>query len=277
MMLLDPFHNHFYTNGVMQLLGADSVLSGSVNDMKKLSCRHLHAYLAEHPDLALPQDVAYLGLIDHVSSCERCQRVLLDQVVHRLGTDLDLQPVDCDVCDEDLPAYIDTERDEGTLAAIDAYPHVWWHLWTCSECAASYQMILVLQAAEASGELPPLPLASLIAPQPIIPRFVLQRSLFVRTLVPQFGVMWGGKPTETIIHDDDHAEYEVRVSVRQTAGRWAVVVQVDPPVVGHAVVTIGAHVFRAPFDAAGKASLEPIPQDLLTSSVGADMVVGVER
>ncbi len=277
MMLHDSFDNYFYTSDAAHMLCTQSGLSDSVNDMKKLSCRHMRAYLTEHPDLAIPQDVQYLGLVEHVSSCERCQQMLFDQVVDRLGTDLDFQPVDCDGCDFDLPAYIDTERDEGTLVAIESYPHIWWHLWTCSECAMSYQMILALQAAEASGELPPLPLASLIAPQPIIPRFVLHRSVFVRTLVPQFGVMWGGKPTETIIHDDDHAEYEVRVTVRQTAGRWAVVVLVDPPVVGHAVVTIGAHVFRAPFDAAGQASLEPIPQDLLTSAVGADMVVGVER
>ncbi|WP_129632361.1 hypothetical protein [Candidatus Oscillochloris fontis] len=277
MMLLDPFHNHFYTNGVVHILGAGSSLSGSVNNMKKFSCRNLEAYIADHPDLALPQDVQYLRLIDHVASCARCQHVLLDQVADRLGAPLDLQPVDCDACDEDLPAYIDTEYDEGTLAAIKSYPHVWWHLWTCRECASSYQMILALQAAEAAGELPPITFASLLTPQPIIPRFVLQRSVFVRTLVPQFGVMWGGKPTETVIHDDDHADFEVRVSVRQTAGRWAVVVLVDPPVVGHAVVTIGAHVFRAPFDAHGCASLEPIPQELLTSSVGADMVVGVER
>src|ERR671936_761303 len=56
----------------------------------------------------------------------------------------------------DLPAYIELEL-EDAMSALRSYPHVWWHLLICRECAETYWLTRTLLEAEWSGQLAALP------------------------------------------------------------------------------------------------------------------------
>jgi hypothetical protein len=80
-------------------------------------------------------------LVDHVAGCARCRGVLLLIVAELLHAPLTVAATTCDHCMDDLAASLDMERDEGIAQAIRAYPHVWWHLWICAECALTYEIV----------------------------------------------------------------------------------------------------------------------------------------
>jgi len=64
---------------------------------------------------------------------------------------------DCDACQDDLAAYVDLSLDSGARAAVEAYPHTWWHVWGCTSCAEVFVQTVALASAERRGALPSLP------------------------------------------------------------------------------------------------------------------------
>src|SRR5215216_2865099 len=111
----------------------------------------LSQVLQEHPPAPL-SDASY----KHMSRCSRCRAGLLllarafDPEPNLLGTG-----IACDSCQTDLAAYVDLEAEDAALAAT-TYPHVWWHLWTCQECAETYDLTHMLLDAQHAGQLVPL-------------------------------------------------------------------------------------------------------------------------
>ena len=72
------------------------------------------------------------GIVGHLNRCSTCRGR-----VRRLLTDLAGGTVSTQTCDDaldDLPALIDLEQSDGTLAAARLLPTVWWHRLTCTEC-----------------------------------------------------------------------------------------------------------------------------------------------
>jgi hypothetical protein len=244
-------------------------------------CSDVHNWITELDDLTA-HSAPSPALCAHVASCARCRGALLLLVADLLAAPLELAPLSCEQCQDDLAAYIDLERDEGTGAALRAYPQLWWHLWTCVDCAESYRMVLALHEAEANNILPPVPLSSLVGPssprRPALrmPAITLRRALLRGVLVPHFGASMGGHDEDAIIYEADDEGYEIRTSVRRHNGQWSVIVALDPPIVGAVVVAIGAARFRAQLDPHGQATIGPLPGELLASVDGPDMDIRIE-
>lgn len=244
-------------------------------------CTEVHAWVTAQQDPATPP-VPSAALCAHVAGCARCRNALRLLTADLLAVPLEVAPTSCDQCQDDLAAYIDLERAEGREAAIRAYAQVWWHLWTCADCAESYHLVLALLAAEANNALPPIPLRSLVGglsartPAPRIPAFTLRRAILIGALVPHFGASMGGDDEGAIVYEDDEEGYEIRTSVRRHNGQWSVVVALDPPIVGMVVVTIGAESFRARLDLRGQAVIGPLPAELLASPHGPDMAIRID-
>lgn len=91
-----------------------------------------------------------------MAACRQCGgRLLLLHAMLRRAS-IPEQPATCAQCERDLAAYIDLERAADSGAAADAYPHVWWHLWACRDCADAHELTYELLAAEQSGQIVPL-------------------------------------------------------------------------------------------------------------------------
>ncbi|MEI7770139.1 MAG: hypothetical protein WCI67_09140 [Chloroflexales bacterium] len=222
------------------------------------------------------------ALAEHVSGCERCRAALLLIFVELLQAPLRSAQTTCDQCHGDLAAYMDIERAEGIAEALSAYPHIWWHLWTCADCATTYQMVRDLQDAEAEGTLSPIPLTSLrgdldaIQARPAIRAITLPRMWFTRILAPQPGPAWGQGDDDAVIYEGEDDSYQMNVTVRRAGGLWSVIVTVDPPIEGDAVITLGTRSFRAWLRPNGVATVGPIPADLLTNPTGSAMAISIE-
>jgi hypothetical protein len=241
------------------------------------SCSQLHEWFSAHGRLEAAALLAP-DLCDHVADCAHCRATLLLFAAELLNAPLEVAPVTCADCQDDLAAYVDIEHEESAEAALGAYPHVWWHLWTCADCAETYRMLVALLDAEDVGVLPALPLASLVTrrPRPALWALTLPRTWLVQTLVPQYGAAWGSGEDETVIHESEDDGYEVSVRVRKQDGLWVLLLAVDPPIVGDAVVSLGSDTFRAPITPDGSASIGPIPAELLRSPAGPDLMIRVE-
>ena len=102
------------------------------------------------------------ALIGHVEHCNICQGVLLVLIVEVSELPAAMSNTTCQQCLDDLPAYIEQEL-EDAMSALQAYPHVWWHLLSCGTCAETYLFTGALTKAERSGQLAPLQLADVPA------------------------------------------------------------------------------------------------------------------
>jgi hypothetical protein len=202
------------------------------------------------------------ALAGHIAGCAECQalrRSVLDRLLPGVGAPADT----CAAGEADLAIYIDTLLDQGSGAAARAYPHVWWHLWACADCADLFTQTAALAAAERSGALPPLPAASA--------RRVLGRLFVSSQVIEHFfqsratlGVAYGSE-TPIILDESEDDERSFQLSVRrQQDGGWQVLVSVIPPVAGVAVVTIGETTFQAPFGPLGLAEVDGVPAGLLS-------------
>ena len=221
-------------------------------------------------------------LANHVSGCPRCRAALLLLAIELLHVTLEITQMACDQCQNDLAAYIDLDHDSGSAEAIHAYPHVWWHLWTCADCVKMYEMITTLQDAEAKGTLSRMPLTSFIncldlhQTRPVIKAITLPRMWFTRILVPQFGPTWGQNDGDTVIHENAEDNYQINATVCKADGQWMVVITINPPLDGDVVLTLGTVAFRSRLGPNGVANIWPIPANLLTSPDGPDMAIMIE-
>ncbi len=106
---------------------------------ERIPCTTIREWLTS-ADLA--QNLPPPLLVDHVSGCARCRSVLLLIVVDLRDAPLTMAETTCNHCMDDLAASLDMERDVGIAQAIRAYPHVWWHLGICAECAMICEIVV---------------------------------------------------------------------------------------------------------------------------------------
>lgn len=106
--------------------------------------------------LALTHD-----LVEHVAGCDVCKGALLLLMAELLHARPEVEELDCPACEQQLAAFLELELDEGYAAAVQAYPRVAWHLWTCPDCAELGRLTRALLEAQRGGDLPlPPPLGS---------------------------------------------------------------------------------------------------------------------
>jgi hypothetical protein len=179
----------------------------------------------------------------------------------------------------DLAAYVDMTLDQGVHTSATAYPHVWWHLWSCASCAEIFAQTATLADAERTGVLLPLPVARVT---PIQQRQVIGRLSAAPQVVARFiqtrallGVAYGAEEP-VVIDDGDDAGYSFQLSVqREPDGTWHILVRIAPPIDGVAVITISNATFQVPFDPQGVAQISGVPAALLHDSRSA-ITVSIE-
>ena len=247
--------------------------------MEGQNCKRVRRWLRQQdPDdsVALPP----LDISDHVADCPVCRGALTTLMATLLHSSPEADAVSACVNPQDMAAYIDIERNEGALAAFQRYPHVWWHLWTCRECAETYHLTGMLLDAEEAGALMPLPF---LQPEPPVQLRLPNPLHLGRAFITQvfghqllLGPAWGGDNEEFVLSEEDSAEYHVCLSVQQHNSTCELILTVKPPIPGQAVVSIGSAVFRASFDTIGKAVFDTIPTDLLTTADGPDLTITFE-
>lgn len=220
----------------------------------------------------------------HVSTCRRCRAGLLVMLAG-LGQAA-LPPhirTSCARCQEDLAAFIDLEGSDPAQAAA-LFPHVWWHLWTCAECAQTYAFTRALLDAERAGEL--LPLHLLLDRAQRATRAVREVRLhraMLAFILPVLGmermVLRGDEEAEYILYDhieDEPDPYQFTISVHeQSDGYWRMMVKLLPVVEGVLVLTAGTTRRVAPIDAAGEAVLDKLPAELVIAPDAPDLEVSV--
>lgn len=189
--------------------------------------------------------------------------------------------------ERDLAAYIDTARAGGLASAIRTYPHVWWHICICADCAEMYQLTTALVEAEAAEELGPLPIpqSSKRAKLKLLERFRLsptsiERALFNR---PQLGVQWGADnrtsdKLKKVLIEREISEFHVTISVWQEAdNEWRLLVSLTPATSGQIKLVINNSVFQAQLNQSGNNTVIPhIPADLLEAPLSSDILVEIE-
>jgi hypothetical protein len=177
---------------------------------------------------------------------------------------------------DDLPAYIEQELEDAT-SALRAYPHIWWHLLTCRECAETYRLTCALVEAERSGQLAPPPQLRRIA----FPNIVqLSRHILNRMLAPSpmLGAVTRGCARRQIVLAEENSiqGYAITLSVEpQPDGTWCVMIRAVPPLAGNMVLTLGEARFQTTFDMQGVALVADVPALLLVDPDGPDLVVGL--
>ncbi len=204
---------------------------------------------------------------------------------------------DCDDCSEDIAAYTETVHEAGIQAAIQRYPEVWWHLWTCRTCAEIYRLTDALVTAEAHGELGFGAALEQLGPTSsnestqdssgsVFFRWGTQICSLTRAFLnhalapltqPRLAVCRSvGDAGESIILDDvTDAGYQMQLSVTpQEAEHWLITITLTPPPVGQVVLRFDHVSFRAPLE--GGQAVVSVPQSLLTDAGGPSLSIGLE-
>lgn len=222
------------------------------------------------------------ALCEHVATCPLCQGVLAVLAIEALGLRAPPDGISCQRCEEELAAFIDHEAEEGSAAAIRAYPQIWWHLWTCEDCAETYRITRSLLAVEQPNQsvvqLMPVTLFGPLKQRP--PALRLPRAFLYRALAgsaPASNANRGAASFRNVLAEKEISNQRFTVSVqRQVDGEWQIHVAVKPPPVGWLILMLGATRFRARFDRQGEASIQDVPFALLTTPDGPDMGIDIE-
>src|SRR5215208_5757161 len=174
-------------------------------------CHHVIAEIAqalrEHPPAPLSQ-----ASYQHVSRCSRCRAGLL-LLVRAFDSEPNVlaSEISCDSCQADLAAYVDLEAEDPALAAA-THPHVWWHLWTCQECAQTYEFTHMLLDAQHADQLVPLYLTGRTTQHTIrvFPHMRLTRQLLMAALPRRFPALsvLRGSDNRYVLFDEAKEEPE---------------------------------------------------------------------
>lgn len=222
------------------------------------------------------------ALSAHIAECEVCRGSMLLIMTELFGLPIASSETPCDRCLDDLPAFVEREMAGDPREAARAYPHVWLHLWTCAECAETYDLTRLLLVAEQRGKLTAFSPARLI--RALSPRFLhllrLTRQFLNQALPIQapFAVARGEFEGPTALSEGDvGAGRYITLSVQEQPDRnWIIQVVVTPQIKGWLVLTLGERLLRARFDEQGVATVVNVPAALLTSSNGPDLEVGID-
>lgn len=215
-------------------------------------------------------------LAAHVAGCPHCRGAL---AVTLAALDAPPPPADvgCAACDDALPAYLELERAEGASAVARRHPGLFWHLWTCSDCAESARLIGLLLDAEAAGAIPAPPRRP--RPAPPLPPIRLARSALSALLGPRLslGAAWSDGPETLLLGQRDLGGWRVSiVAHQQGAGSWELELEVEPPVHGTVTVTLGDLTLRTTLAEGEVARLGPLPAAILAAPDGPDLTVSIE-
>jgi hypothetical protein len=236
-------------------------------------CDDVRSWLTQREQAPPPAE-----LCEHVAACPNCRGALALLLASQA---LPETAIACDEADELLAAFVEYERASGAMAAAQRYPDVWWHLWTCSECAQTYAIMSTLVAAAESAALPALPLlARLAAPQrPALPRLRLARDFLHALFGPHLalGNAWGPGDDAPLIAEAAADGYHISVHVRvATTDGWDVIVLVAPPMTGQALLTCGELMLRATLNERGEGLIRAVPLELLAGAEGPELLVAIE-
>jgi hypothetical protein len=243
--------------------------------MEGISCARARQLLKEFQAEHRSEPMSVLHA--HVRTCPSCQTALALIAASALSSIP--TTINCQHCHPDLPAFIDSERSDQPGLALQRYPHVWWHLWTCAVCLEAYEMTRALIEAEQRGELqPPEIEPARIRPERRIHLLRLTRQfLNIALFTPQTAVARGSDDGPLVISAGPApggAHFTLSVEPERKGG-WKVAVQVIPAPAGQLVLTLGEATFRARFDAAGLATVPEVPAALLSAVNGPDMAVDI--
>jgi hypothetical protein len=255
--------------------------------MSDQQCEAVRRWLRQSEPATLPAHPPS-ELVAHIASCPACRGLLAAGAADLLGVPAARGDLPCDQCQDVLDEYIDCERRQGVAVAVQRYPDVWWHLWTCLDCAEVYDLTNALVDAE---EQVGLPIPAAVAPEqpawharlptpPLVGiRLQLPRAFLHSVFAPQaaLGGAWSGGEHESLFAEEQLEEYHIALHVRQRSGTfWAIGIAVTPPLAGWAVLSFGELRFRAPFDQHGQATIAEIPLALLTDRAGPDLLMTIE-
>lgn len=248
--------------------------------MAELLCADIRQWLlqaASTDGRMVPQP----ALCEHVAGCSLCRGALALVALGALGLPAIPEVNTEEHFVDDLAAFIDNEIEEGTLAAIRMYPHVWWHLWTCTECVEVYHIThSVLESEQAKKQhslaVDPVQISSIWSRQRVLK---LGRPALHRALAPSSpaGVTRGNTGVSYVLAEEEFPEQYLTISVRrQPNNEWAVDVAVKPPPSGWLLLMLGSVQYRVRFNDQGNAVVPDVPYSLLTSPDGPDLEVGLE-
>lgn len=215
----------------------------------------------------------------HIAACPLCRGALALQIASVVGQAQ--EPIRCQESANDIAAFIDVERAEGTEVARRYYPRLWWHLWGCEECADVYRMTRELLAAQSPMQSAPpgVALSYLAGYQPL---FYFERAYLTGLLGNSYitrGGRKGSAGVPIVIADSepgDDPQLTVRIQ-RQRDGSWAIDATVQPAPSGWLVATLGEFSARAHFDTDGSAQIRNVPEQLLLNDDGPDIDLSIEE
>lgn len=252
--------------------------------MKEWTCERVRQWLTSaRPVGETPAQNAALHA--HIQECPTCERELNTYAAALLAVPVEALAQPCAASEADMAAYIDVEREEGMEMARQIFPHVWWHLISCAACAETYRLTQALVDSVEDGGLGPLPLAAPVQQAPAhtqdatplqlrVTRRVLSQFLAVQQVL---GVARGGSEEASVLAEVASERACLSVSIQQDAsGRAALLVVVEPPLEGAAVVRFGEATFRTPLDAHGRALFADVPASLLAAVSGPDVEISIE-
>ncbi|GAB4212369.1 MAG: hypothetical protein OHK0022_48060 [Roseiflexaceae bacterium] len=231
--------------------------------MTKQECTAVRAWLRQH---ATDSQGPPAQIVAHVEQCPTCQGALLLLGAAAL---FDQPPaaISCQMCQDDLPGYLEYAAQMGPREAARVYPHVWLHLWTCPDCAELAEMAQ-LAMEEAVIELP----------RPFSVLMRLPHSFLMLALPgPQLGVPRSGQAIEEVIAEEEQGGRQISLSAGGPAkGLWHLTVWVSPPPAGHVLLICGDTRLRAALGSDGSAAFA-VPVELLSAPDGPDVELLLEE
>jgi hypothetical protein len=239
---------------------------------------HIQSWLVSQQDAAAqPPD----ELVEHVAGCAECRGALLLLMTTLLNVPA-AEGISCAQCQEDLAAYIDEEIAGGPSRAAQAFPEVWWHLWTCQDCAETYQVTLAIVGdtplPEQAPAAAPWLTAALSATREWLfelPRAILNLSFDPGPLLVPMG---DEDDTPLVLLDRERDGHQIVLGVQpQGDGRWSAQVEVAPPLSGTVSLALGETTYGAPLDAQGRAHLGDLPAAQLAAADGPGLLLRIER
>jgi hypothetical protein len=243
--------------------------------------KHLREWL-QH---AASSDMAFLPPEDVCRTIARdaANRGMLALLMAEL---FDVTPMDTQIsvqqCQDDLAAFIDLEASNGARAAIQAYPHVWWHLWIDPEFAEVYRLTISMNRAEQRGEMPALTLPEApvrqhrhhVMAQINLRGAFLSRAFSTQTLL---GAARGADTDTPLVVEEEESACTISLSVHKKPGDIPrLAITVTPPVEGRIVLVHGEKMLEAPFDAQGVAVIELLPTQFFPEHHDLDLIVRIE-
>jgi hypothetical protein len=176
-----------------------------------------------------------------------------------------------------LPAFVDCERADGSIAAIRAYPHIWWHLWACRDCLGAYDLASGSGAARQPGKHEAAASRAPATGHKAPPLLHLSRQ-YLAIAIPAPATMRGGEEGPLLVAESsaEGSRQATLVVEERRDSSWAVTVTAVPAPAGGLLLMLGAVEFRAPFDETGTAVVVGVPAALLGGADGPDLVVGIE-